>query len=170
MNAADDPTPINRAPLWLSLLYAGDGLVVALVVGSGFGFTSRREFPGLVPGAVLAFLPYAVIAAFLRRGSSAIAWELSRVLLVLTLVLAGGWLSLLALGLGMSSGPLSGSEILLFLTAPALMIAQLVLTVLVRRGADSNVDFTRSERSSNAFRLKLAGAIVLFYLLLHFLS
>ena len=126
---------ILRPSRWLVAAIIADGIVLGVLIGCGFGILpTEGEGPYLVLLGVFACALYAGVASWLWREPSSRTWGLAMGLYYVGVMIAGGWLALLALGIGMSS-TLGGDEVRALGGAVGLLLAQLVLAVAAFRAA-----------------------------------
>ncbi|HEU5186781.1 MAG TPA: hypothetical protein VFU01_19565 [Gemmatimonadaceae bacterium] len=138
---------ILRPSRWLVAAIIADGIVLGVLIGFGFGILpTDGEGPYLVLLGVFTFALYAGVASWLWREPSPRTWGLAMGLYYVGVMIAGGWLALLALGLGMSS-TLGGDDVRAFGGAIGLVVAQLVLAVAAFRAAGRAGVQARLERT-----------------------
>jgi hypothetical protein len=155
------PYVIARPPRWLIAAILADGLVLGTLISRGFGIlTDGGEIVRLVCGA-LAFAIYATVAVWLWFRPSAHTYGLAIGLYAIGMMPAGGWLALLALGLGMSS-TLAGDDLRILGSAAALFLAQFALAAAAYRAADrAGVQSRRDVARAGALQLSVTGVVLL---------
>ena len=126
---------ILRPSRWLVAAFIADGIVLGVLIGFGFAILpTDGEGPYLALLGVFAFALYAGVASWLWREPSPRTWGLAVGLYYVGVMIAGGWLGLLALGLGMSAA-LGGDDARALGGAIGLLLSQLVLAVVAFRAA-----------------------------------
>ena len=149
-----------RPPRWLIAAILADGAVLGILLALGFGILEANgpyEAPYFQLCGAFAFGIFAGVALWLWLRPSASRWGLAIGLHVIGIMIAGGWLILLALGLGMSS-TLSDDDLRVVGSALGLLLAQLVLAVVTYRAAGrAGVESRLAVAHVGVWKLHVAG-------------